>query len=61
MHNRSELSKIYSDFIRMIQTQFSKTIKVLRTDNAMEYRDTTFLNLLSQMGTICYRLCPGTS
>ena len=32
--NRYELSQIYRDFTKMIETQFSKPIKVFRSDNA---------------------------
>ena len=35
--NRSELYQIYRDFTKMIETQFSKSIKVFRSDNAQEY------------------------
>ena len=31
--NRSELYQIYRDFTKMIETQFSKPIKVFRSDN----------------------------
>ena len=36
--NRSELYQIYRDFTKMIETQFSKPIKVFRSDNAQEYK-----------------------
>ena len=36
--NRSELYQIYCDFTKMIETQFSKPIKVFRYDNAQEYK-----------------------
>jgi hypothetical protein len=39
MHNCSELAQIYCTFTQMISTQFSKAIKVFRTDNAMKYKD----------------------
>ena len=32
--NRSELYQIYRDFTKMIETHFSKPIKVFRSDNA---------------------------
>ena len=34
--NRSELYQIYRDFTKMIETQFSKPIKVFRSDNAQD-------------------------
>ena len=34
--NSSELYQIYHDFTKMIETQFSKPIKVFRSDNAQE-------------------------
>ncbi|KAL4022729.1 hypothetical protein IC575_016474 [Cucumis melo] len=45
----------------MIRTQFSCHIKTLRTDNALEYNDFTFLSFLSQQGTLVQRSCPHTS
>ena len=52
LKNRSELSQIYITFARMIKTQFSCTIKTLRTDNAMEYRDSFLLQFLGEEGTV---------
>jgi len=61
LKNRSELSQLYISFARMIKTQFSLAIKILRTDNAMEYRDSSLLQFLSQQGTVVQRSCPHTS
>ena len=61
MNKRSELPQIYINFARMIQTQFSKSIKILRADNAMEYKESTLLSFLKQQGTITQYSCPGTS
>ena len=61
MKNRSEFTKIYCDFAQMIKTQFSQSIKVFRTDNAMEYKDSKFLDFLNKHGTICHRSCLSTS
>ena len=36
--NRYELYQIYRDFTKMIETRFSKPIKVFRSDNAQEYK-----------------------
>ena len=35
MHNRSKLAQIYRTFIQMISTQFSKAIKIFRTEAAL--------------------------
>jgi transposase InsO family protein len=61
MHNRSELAQIYCTFAQMISIQFSKAIKIFRTDNAMEYRDSQFLDFIHTQGTIIQRTCAGTS
>ena len=52
MHNRSELAQIYHTFAQMISTQFSKTIKIFCTNNAMEYKDSQFLDFIHTQGTI---------
>ena len=40
MKNRYQISQIISNFAAMIQTQFFRTIKMFRTDNAMENKET---------------------
>ena len=59
--NRSELSQIYRDFTKMIETQFSKPIKVFRSDNAQEYKAHEFTDILHQSGTIPHSSCASTS
>jgi len=61
LKRRSELSQIYITFANMIKTQFSCHIKTLRTDNAMEYKDSSLLQFLSQQGIVVQRSCPHTS
>ncbi|KAA0025466.1 Retrovirus-related Pol polyprotein from transposon TNT 1-94 [Cucumis melo var. makuwa] len=61
LKHRSELSRTYIEFANMIRTQFSCPIKTLRTDNALEYKDSTLLSFLSQQGTLVQRSCPHTS
>jgi len=56
-----ELPKIYIMFAHMIQTQFSKPIKILRADNAMEYKESSLLSFLQSQGTISQYSCPGMS
>ena len=41
MKSRSELP-IYSNFAKMVETQFSKHIKTFRSDNALEYTQYVF-------------------
>ncbi|KAJ9535867.1 hypothetical protein OSB04_un000981 [Centaurea solstitialis] len=61
MKHRSELPHIYITFARMILTQFSKPIKILRADNAMEYKESSLLSFLQSQGTLSRYSCPGTS
>jgi transposase InsO family protein len=61
MKNRHKLPQIYINFSKMIQTQFSKVIKVFRRDNAMEYRDSKLLSFLSEQGTLSEFSCAYTS
>ena len=37
MKSRSKILPIYSNFAKMVETQFSKRIKTFRSDNAFEY------------------------
>ena len=59
--NRYELYQIYRDFTKMIETQFSKPIKVFRYDNAQEYKAHDFTSILHQFGTVPHSSCAGTS
>ncbi|KAA0047306.1 Retrovirus-related Pol polyprotein from transposon TNT 1-94 [Cucumis melo var. makuwa] len=61
LKHRSALSRTYIEFANMIRTQFSCPIKTLRTDNALEYKDSTLLSFLSQQGTLVQRSCAHTS
>ena len=59
--NRSELSQIYRDFTKMIETQFSKPIKVFRSDNAQEYKAYEFTSILHQFGIVPHSSYANTS
>lgn len=61
MTQRSELPQIYIDFATMVKTQFSKTIKILRTNNAKEYLASNLQQFLKEQGTLSQRSCPYTS
>jgi hypothetical protein len=61
MKNRFEVFTIYRDFAKMIQTKYSKAIKVFRFDNAREYRQIDFFTILKHYGTIFHTSCADTS
>ena len=42
MKHHSELLQIYSNFAKMVETQFSKRIKIFESDNAFEYTQYAF-------------------
>ena len=60
-NNRYELYQIYRDFTKMIETEFSKPIKVFRYDNVQEYKAHEFTAILHQFGTVPHSSCAGTS
>ena len=47
-----ELLQVYSNFTKMVETQFSKRIKIFRSDNALEYTQYAFQAILHSYGTI---------
>ena len=61
MKHRSELLQVYSNFAKMVETQFSKRIKIFRSDNALEYTKYAFQAILHSYGTVHHLTCPGTS
>ena len=61
MKHRSELLQVYSNFAKMVETQFSKRIKIFRYDNALEYIQYAFQAVLHSYGTVHQLTCPGTS
>ena len=61
LHHRSELASIYQTFHKMIETQFNRTVKVFRSDNAQEFNDKSFLSFLDSHETLTQRSCSYTS
>ena len=61
MKSRSEILPIYSNFAKMVETQFFKRIKTFQSDNALEYTQYVFQALLHSYGIIHHLTCPGTS
>ena len=61
MKNCSKLLQIYYNFAKMVETQFSKRIKIFRFDNALEYTQHAFQAILHLYGTIHHLNYLGTS
>ena len=61
MKHHSKLLEVYSNFAKMVETQFFKCIKIFRFDNALEYTQYTFQAVLHSYGTVHHLTCPGTS
>ena len=45
----------------MIETRFSKPIKVFRSDNAQEYKAHEFTSILHKFGIVSHSSCASTS
>ena len=45
----------------MVETQFSKHIKMFRSDNTLKYNQYAFQAVLYSYGTVYQLTCPGTS
>ena len=61
MKSRSELLPIYSNFAKIVETQFSKRIKIFRSGNALKYTQYAFQALLHSYSTIHHLTYPSTS
>ena len=61
MKHRSELLQVYSNFVKMVETQFSKRIKIFQFDNALKYTQYAFQAILHSYGTVHQLTCPSTS
>ena len=61
MKHRSELLQVCSNFAKMVEAQFSKHIKIFRSDNALEYTQYAFQAVLHSYGYVHQLTCPGTS
>ena len=61
MKSHSEILPIYSNFAKMVKTQFFKRIKTFHSDNALEYAQYAFQTLLHSYDIVHHLTCPGTS
>ena len=60
MKDRSELFNILKNFCSKISTQFGKTIRILRSDNAKEYFSNCFNSFMHSKGIVHQSSCPHT-
>jgi len=61
MKHHSKLLQVYSNFAKMVETQFSKCIQIFRSNNALEYTQYAFQTVLHSYGTVHQLTCPATS
>ena len=61
MKYRSKLLQVYSNFVKMVETHFSKCIKIFQFDNALEYTQYVFQAVLHSYGTVHQLTCPSIS
>ena len=59
MNDRSEFN-IFKNFCSEVMTQFGKTIRILRNDNAKEYFSVSFNSFMHSKGIIHQSSCPHT-
>ena len=57
MKLKSDVLKIFPEFLQMVETQFDKRVRCVRSDNAPELK---FSDLYSKLGIIAYHSCPET-
>jgi transposase InsO family protein len=60
MKNKSDVLVCFKIFHKMVQTQYSTIVKVLRSDNGTEYSNRAFGEYLSSQGIQHQTTCPYT-
>ncbi|CAL1356412.1 unnamed protein product [Linum trigynum] len=58
---KSDLKAIAEEFLKMVQTQFNKPVKILRSDPGGEFSSNPLLALYRSLSTLCQKSCPGVS
>ena len=61
MKHCSKLLQVYSNFAKIVETQFSKCIKIFQSNNAFEYTQYGFQFVLHSYDTVHQLICLGTS
>lgn len=60
LHHKSQVTNIFSSFVKMVDTQFERKVKCIRTDNGGEFMGHDFQNLLNSCGITHQRTAPYT-
>ncbi|CAN1131409.1 Retrovirus-related Pol polyprotein from transposon RE2, partial [Linum perenne] len=58
---KSELTNALQEFVAMVQTQFQKTIKMVRSDPGGEFTSTILHDFYRHHGILFQQSCPGVS
>lgn len=61
LQKRSKIFYICKKFSQTVRNQFSKTIKIFWSHNALKYKDKPFFDYLHEHGTLSLYSCPRTS
>ena len=61
MKHHSKLLQVYFNFAKVVETQFSKRIKIFPSDNALKYTQYAFQAVLHSYGTVHQLTYPATS
>ena len=61
MKHYSKLLQVYCNFAKIVETQFSKRIKIFRYDNALNYTQYALQAILHSYDTIHQLTCLSTS
>ena len=61
MKHYSKLLQVYSNFAKIVETQFSKRIKIFRSDNSLDYTQYAFQAILHSYDTVHQLTCPSIS
>lgn len=60
MHAKSQVFSFFKQFYEMVETQFGRKLKVLRSDSEGEYTSREFAAFLAEHGVIHKKTCPNT-
>ncbi|CAL1378920.1 unnamed protein product [Linum trigynum] len=58
---KSELKSVATDFLKMIQTQFDRPVKIIRSDPGGEFSSAPLYEVYRSLGVLTRQSCPGIS